>query len=341
MKVLVSGASGFVGREVVSELSGAGFEIYQTSRSKLSSDEQNSKIHGSFITADITVYENLKVFEKIGQIDAVVHCAGLAHQFSEIDVEKFTAVNVKGTENILKLSLKLRAKQFILISSTAVYGIKKTPGNKKNKAPDFVIDENAVCQPETFYAGSKLEAEGKAIEFCERNNIALTILRLAPVIGEGNMGNVERLIEAIDKGRFFWIGKGENLKSMIYKNDVARACGKILTQKTGATEIFNLAAKPIEMFDFVSLIAQQFGKEIPKYSIPAEIFEFLFKVKDKLPKVKKLDRLLKTIEKWLSDDVYSADKIAEVYNFRTKTSIEQAIERQIDWYKKQKVSRQK
>jgi nucleoside-diphosphate-sugar epimerase len=336
MRVLVTGARGFIGREIVSELSEADLEVYQTSGSKFSASEQDSETNGNFITADITDYENLKEIEKLGWMDAIIHCAGLAHQFSEIKAEKFNAVNVAGTENILKLSHQLRARQFILISSTAVYGIKKTPRDKKDKPLNLVIDENADCKPETLYAESKLEAEGKAIEFCEKNNIALTILRLAPVIGEGNVGNVERLIESIDKGRFLWIGKGENLKSLIYKNDVARACGKILAQKKGATEIFNIAAKPVKMFDFVSLIAKQLKKEIPKYSIPAELFEFLFKVKDKFPAVKKVDRLLRTIEKWLSDDVYSADKIAEVYNFKTKTSIEQAIERQIDWYKNKK-----
>jgi UDP-glucose 4-epimerase len=336
MKVLVTGARGFIGREIVTELLRSGLKVYQTSGSKFSVRERTAEINENFITADITDYEKLKEVEKHGPMDAIIHCAGLAHQFSEIRAEKFYAVNVAGTENILKLSQQLGARQFILISSTAVYGIKKTPPDKKDKSLNLVIDENANCKPETFYAESKLEAEVKAIEFCEKNNVALTILRLAPVIGEGNVGNIERLIESIDKGRFFWIGKGKNLKSLIYKNDVARACGKVLAQKKGATEIFNLAAPPVKMFDFVSLIAKQLDKKIPKYNIPAELFEFLFKVKDKLPKVKKVDGLLKTIEKWLSDDVYSAAKFAEVYNFKTKTTIEQAIERQIVWHKNKK-----
>ena len=51
---------------------------------------------------------------------------------------------------------------------------------------------------------------------------------------------------------------------------------------------------------------------------------------------KKLDKIKDTIEKWLSDDVYSAEKITEKYGFEPKTSISEAIDKQIEWYKKVK-----
>lgn len=337
MRILVTGAAGFIGREIIKELSRLDLAVFQVINSRNSLKTPSTDLVGKIFAADITDFKNLAKIESLKKIDAVVHSAGLAHQFKNIEREKFRAVNIDGTKNILKLSLKLNAKQFILISSTAVYGIKKNSKDEENNLSRLEIDENTVCQPETLYAESKLQAEDTARRFCEKNKIALSILRLPPVIGEGNLGNAARLTEAIDKRKFFWIGAGENLKTFIYKKDVARACGKILLEKKGGTEIFNLAADPIKMKDFVALIAGKLEKGIPKFKIPAGLFEWFFDFNQKFLGLKKIDKVSETFKKWLSDDVYSANKIAKVYNFKPETSIEQAIGKQVDWYRNKRL----
>jgi UDP-glucose 4-epimerase len=206
----------------------------------------------------------------------------------------------------------------------------------KNGMSEIIIDENADCQPQTLYAESKLEAERVAIKICEAKEIALTILRLAPVIGEENVGNAARLVSAIDNGRFVWIGNGENLKTLIYKRDVATACLKILINKKGETEIFNLAAEPITMKEFVVEIAKHLGKEVPKFSIPTSVLNIVFHLNAKLFGLKKVYEISDTVEKWLSNDIYSAKKIEEVYGFQPKFSIAEATERQVNWYKSDK-----
>jgi nucleoside-diphosphate-sugar epimerase len=277
--------------------------------------------------------------EKIGKIDVLIHSAGLAHQFGDTKKEEFDSVNVEGTRNIVNLSLNLQVKHFILISSTAVYGIKSLNVNVEetddSKAFE-AIDEYAQTNPQTLYAQSKLEAETVCREVCEKNNLPLTIFRLAPVIGEANVGNVARLISSIDKGRFLWIGKGENLKSLIYKNDVARACVALLKREAGETEIYNLSAPPVKMKDFVNEIAGRLDKKIYGFSIPEKFIRNVFRINSKFIGNKKLDKIKDTIEKWLSDDVYSAGKINEKYGFVPKTSISKAIDKQIEWYKKVK-----
>ena len=54
--------------------------------------------------------------------------------------------------------------------------------------------------------------------------MALTILRLATLYGEGDPGNVGRLMRTLDRGRFLWIGDGSNRESLLYRGDAARAC---------------------------------------------------------------------------------------------------------------------
>lgn len=336
MKVLITGATGYVGREIVAELSGLQVEIIQVGgRNKPSEDSVNCCAE-NFFAADISDYRTLEVIEKIGRVDAVIHAAGLAHQFGETEREKFEAVNVRGTKNTIDLAVKLKARQFILIGSTAVYGIKKELEKSRAQPPEIEINENAECRPATFYAESKLEAEKAARDICEKNRVALTILRLAPVVGEGSAGNAARLIKAIDGGRFLWVGAGENYKTLIYKRDAARACSRVLLNKKAGTEIFNVAAAPVKMAGFVETIAKNLDRRILPIAIPARLVDSIFLLNRKFFRMKRINELEKTVEKWLSDDVYAARKIADAYGFVPRTSIETALERQVEAYKKEK-----
>ncbi len=327
MNVIVTGATGFVGREIVCELERKKFRIYRVGNSNVNQLISNSA--SDIFKIDITNFEEVKKLRKLKDIDAIIHSAGLAHQFGSVKREEFQKVNVGGTGNILELAINLKVKHFILISSTAIYGTEKKTENAVK-----VIDENSVCRPQTLYAESKLDAEKLAKEVCERNDIDLTIFRLAPVLGEGNEGNAARMVEAIDRKRFVWIGSGQNYKSLIYKNDVAGACVKILENKKKGSEIFNLAAEPVLMRDFVAEAARDLGRKIPRFSIPPILPETVFRFNKNFFKIKKIERISDTFEKWLSDDVYSAEKIKQKYNFETKTPILKGLKKQIERYRK-------
>lgn len=320
MKVLVTGATGFVGGEILKNLHRNGYDTFGTS--KTGANENDPKI----IKADITDFEDLQanVTEKF---DAIIHSAGLAHQFGHIEKVLFEKVNVEGTKNISELAVRVKAKQFILISSTAVYGFHKDE-----------IDESAECTPDTDYAESKLRGEIVCKEICEKNDIDLTIFRLTPVLGEKGIGNVPRLIKAIDKRRFLWVGDGRNKKSLIYVGDIADACRMILEKKKRGTEIFNLSAKPIDMRELVSIISVRLDKKVPEFSIPESIPRTFINLGEKLVGSRRIGKFSKIFDKWLSDNVYAAGKIKSEYGFEPKTSISEAVAKQCEWYSRQKKS---
>jgi GlcNAc-P-P-Und epimerase len=326
-RILVTGASGFVGSALIDELLNAGkYEIFG-----LAGKNKKAGLAGvtplEFFRTDISEYETLQAFEKLNNIDTLVHAAGLAHQFGPVRRADFWKINVQGTENICRLAKKIGIRHFVLISSVAVYG--------KQCASE--IDETFECRPADVYAETKLQSERRAIEFCESKNIRLTILRLATVIGEGDRGNTSRLITLIDKKRFLWVGKGANKKSLIYKADVAKAILKsVEVPPKVETEIYNLTAEAVSMSEIVGAISTELGKKIPRAKIPESLVRGIFRLNRTKISVENLKKIEKTFEKWLSNDIFSGEKFNETFNFKPETPVSEALARQVNYYLNQK-----
>lgn len=322
MKVLVTGSNGFVGKEIVAELIRNGIDPVGLDR------DPGLDTTIPHIQADITFEAEIAKIGATKEIDAVIHSAGLAHQFGPVAKEKFWAVNVTGTTNVAKAAVLMGAKYFVLVSSVSVYG----------KAGDGAIrDESASCDPEGDYAQSKYESELEARRICIENSIGLTILRLATVIGEGDRGNVGRLIEVIDRKRFMWIGKGENRKSLIYKKDVARACvAAVRKPDRDSVRVYNVAAEPLRMSEIVGVIEQALGKKALPGHIPSGLLRAGFAVSRNTVGIAKLEKISNTVEKWLSDEIFPAEAIKRELGFETTTPVIQAIKLETEHYLKNK-----
>lgn len=329
MKILVTGATGFLGRAIVDELlQNDGYEIFTTGRSS-AAGERLPNYH----RADLSDVVDLKQLEKIGEVDAVIHVAGLAHQFKKTDSEKFFRINAYGTENIINLAKRLEVKKFVLISSVSVYGKASRQQN------ETIFEEEAVCQPEGLYAESKLESEKIAQRICQTDSIELIILRPATIIGEGDNGNVARLIRLIDSRKFVWLGSGSNLKSLIYKLDVAKACVAVIENKfsePGKTKIYNVTAEPVSMRAIVDTVAQHLKKNVLPVHISPGIVRKSLKMCEKITRWKKFQALQETIDKWLSDEVFSGEKIKREVGFKAETSAFEGLRREVLNYQRRK-----
>lgn len=331
IRVLITGASGFVGSAIVTEFCEDKFELYTLNKRKKNINLNKSNIQEEYIV-DLTSKESLNKTIVCQKFDAIIHAAGLAHQFSKITDRDFEKTNVLGTKNILDIARLKYVKHFVLISSVSVYG--KNSKNQNNSQP---IDETTPCKPTNPYSKSKLKAEKISREFCLQNEINLTILRPSTVVGENDKGNFLRLIKSIDKRHFIWIGKGANKKSIVYKGDLAKASQKIvLNKKTKPFQLYNISAPAVKVSEIVKVISQVLEKKVLKFSIPPK---FILQTLNKLLEVfksKKISDHIETIEKWLSDDVFSAEKFSNDFDFDDWVSFSEAIEREVTWYKKNK-----
>lgn len=249
MEIVVTGANGFLGKHIVKAL-GNDNAIKCLSRT-----------NGDF---KVSLENEIPNFEQ--KFDLVIHVAGKAHSVPKTESEKqsFFDVNVKGTENLLKgLENAGLPKQFIFISSVSVYGL--TLGNN--------IAEDHPLMAKDPYGNSKILAEKLIENWCKKNNIVCTILRLPLIIGKNPPGNLGAMITGIKKGFYFNIAGGNVKKSMVLAEDVS----KVLLKVAAKGGVYNLTdGYHPNFYEMSHLINKQLGKDKVK-NIPiwvAKIFAF-------------------------------------------------------------------
>lgn len=316
--ILVTGANGFLGSEVVRLLVEADLPVRATG-------EEPSCVHPGteYVQADITRPQ--QIIPAVTGVRTVIHAAGLAHVFrpERLAENAFRDINECGTANVMSIAADNGAEHFILISSVAVYG----PFSRGQ------CSETAPCNPEGPYAESKYNAERRAQDIALRSGMSLTILRFSTLYGEKDRGNVARLMRAIDRKRLLWIGDGSNRKSLLYKGDAARAGLLVATHPASGIRIYNVSSPPCTMRDIVNGLAEALGKKpLPGY-IPAALALPLTRLLARSSNRRLLD-LHQTVKKWLAEDVYDTRRFDEAYNFRVQTSLKEGLKRQVAWYRK-------
>jgi nucleoside-diphosphate-sugar epimerase len=118
----------------------------------------------------------------------------------------------------------------------------------------------------------------------------------------------------------------------LYKGDVAGACATVLGKKERRTEIFNVSGEPATMREIVSNIEDALGKRTLPVSLPPGLLRTGFAVNSKTFGLGKISRLGETVEKWLSDETFSAESLKKIYGFEAQTGIREAIRREVEWY---------
>ena len=196
MNILVTGTNGFFGNEIIKNLNEN--NIYSLNRKNSNYD------------CDLAI--KIPILDIY--FDLVIHNAGKAHFTPKNKKEEniFNETNIRGTNNLIEGLEKNIPKQFVFISSVAVYGLEK----------GLQINENYPLKAKDPYGMSKIQAEYLVLEWCKKNNIICTILRLPLLVGKNPPGNLGAMIKAIKKGYYFNIGGGKAKKSMVLAEDVAK-----------------------------------------------------------------------------------------------------------------------
>lgn len=315
-RLLVTGASGFVGSAVAREARTQGLPVRATARRPPTGDMLD------YVAADLAASSLPDSLWK-GVTD-LVHCAGLAHRTSGVAEEDFHRAHVETTARVLRSAVSAGVRRAVIVSSVAVYGPQGRP----------LVDESCSPRPDGAYGRSKLLAEEEAVRIAQEAGVGLAILRLATVYGEGDPGNVLRLVRALDRGRFVWIGDGSNRKTLIHVDDAARACIEALRLVGPAPAVYNVADAPCTMRDVVTEAARALQRKVPRWRIPAGPAMAGVRLASRLPIVGvPVSRARTTLEKWLSDEAYTANRFRTAAGFQTRVALSEGMRREVHWYR--------
>lgn len=209
MRVLVTGATGFVGGHLLPPLAAVGHSVSIGLRKAESACQLAPTLRTAartIVVGEVDAYTDWR--QALEGVDAVIHLAAHAHQLGRgaDDEAAFLRVNADGTARLVEQSMEAGVGRFILMSSIGAV----------TSACDARITIETQCEPETAYGRSKLAGERALKERAKGTPMAWTILRPTLVYGPGNPGNMERLISLVRRGVPLPLGAIRNRRSLTY-----------------------------------------------------------------------------------------------------------------------------
>ena len=190
MKILVTGGAGFIGRHLIQALVDD-IQVIIFDNLSNSSEELLRSVSSkfSFVKGDITNYDQIS--SVVSGVDLVIHLAAMISvNDSIIHPEKTKRINVGGTEKLLRACVANNVKNFIAVSSAAVYGDLQTP--------EISLDEKSQTNPISAYGQSKLEMENLIKQFSINNDLNSIIRNHEPLVIFGDGLQTRDFVSVVD-----------------------------------------------------------------------------------------------------------------------------------------------
>jgi len=302
MKILITGAGGWLGSELTEQLLVRGNEVRalnlgnsdKLDKLKL---EYNSKLE--IINANITEVNILE--EEISGVDEVYHLAAKVHFIptSESEREEFYDINTKASKNIFDLCVKHKVKRVIFYSTVSIY-----------EESNDVISINCNKNPNTAYGDSKLKAEEYGLKLYNEKSLPITIIQPVTVYGGADVGNFKKLENLINKGISVIFGNGENKKTIIYYKDLIAMTINVAKDKNQIGKRVICGTENISINDINKVLCKNTKKRIVNIRINRYLSNTIIAISKCIPVgiVKKTTRRIRVL---MMNNTYDIDKSKE------------------------------
>ncbi|MDC0580883.1 NAD-dependent epimerase/dehydratase family protein [Amylibacter sp.] len=266
MKILITGASGFLAKRILFLwINKKDVTLTTTSRNP-STDPEINQFHIKYINRFTDWSDALT-----GQ-DVVIHCAGIAHQaniktFSEN--QSYDEVNYEGSVNLANQAAKAGVRRFIYISSIKVNG-ESTNINHAFKPSD-------IPEPKDEYGKSKLKAEQYLLELGKKTLMDIVIIRPPMIYGIGVKGNFPRLVSLVKSGFPLPFKSIKNKRSLVYVDNVIDLIDRCCIHPKAIGEVLFVSDnKDVSLPELVTAIANTHNVTLRMISIPPLLMHIFF-----------------------------------------------------------------
>lgn len=316
MNILVTGATGFIGRYLTGALSKT-YPVRCLVR-------KNSDITGlRNFNVDIAYGDLLfkdSLWPALDEIDLIYHLAGEVYSRKKNDYYKG---NILATHNLLEACKEKGTKRIIFLSSIGVY---------KPMADKTLLTEESKCEPITFYGKTKLDAE----EMVKKYNIPWVIVRAPVIYGPRQPTVLNRFfVDAFDKRKIYIVGNGDNLRSLCFIDNLVEGL-VLLANKAdvdGKTYILS-DNSPYTFNEIIVTASSVIEQKIKIVRLPDILGDISWKIYNIMGSLFKLYFLelyaIKTMGLNLGCDI---TKAKEEIGYNPAVTLEFGIKKTIDWIK--------
>jgi dihydroflavonol-4-reductase len=326
MRIVVTGATGFIGCQLAQILAGLGHELVATGRAASAVEsarlERLAKVGVRVEVGSLLDQGFAGTLTKGCQI--VIHLAAAQHEGNVPDVY-FRDINVTGTQLLLEAAIGARAQRFVYGSTIGVYGA----------ASDQELTELSATRPENIYAVTKLEAE--QLVSAHSSQIETCIVRISETYGPGDF-RLLKLFRAVDRGTFVMLGSGQNVRQVIYVDDLA--AGLLLAAEhpgaVGQTFVF-AGTEVMTTNSMVAQIAAALQRRPPRMHIPVWPFRAAAAILENTLRPLGIQPPLtqRRLDFFTKSFLFSTAKYQQILGFAPRVSFAEGATMTADWYRKQ------
>ena len=333
MKILITGASGFIGSFIVEEALRRGFETWAAVRG--SSSRQfltDERIH--FIELNLSSEEQLCEQLKDHQFDYVVHAAGVTKCLNKAD---FHRINTEGTQNLVRaiIALKMPLRRFVYISSLSIMGA------IREQQPYTEILESDEARPNTAYGRSKLEAEQWLSNLPSHTGgvgggLPYVILRPTGVYGPRER-DYFMMAKSIQSHTDFAVGYKQQDITFVYVTDVVQAVFLAMEKGQTGRKYFLSDGEVYQSATFSNLIRKELGNPwwiritAPIWVLRVVTFvgEYVGRLTGKVTALNNDKYNIMRQRNWRCD----IEPARQELGYEPQVKLEEGVRRSIKWYK--------
>lgn len=265
MRVLVTGASGFLGSALVAVLKQQGHDVVATTRRSVSAPVKGVDYR---VVGDLGGAPDWQ--SPLQNIDVVVHTAARVHimdESSDDPLEAFRQVNVLAALDLARQAAEAGVSRFVFISSIKVSG--------EQTRPDIPFRADDVSRPTDPYGISKLEAEDGLLALAPETGMEVVVIRPPLVYGPGVKGNFASMITLVQKGIPLPLGAIRNKRSLVGIGNLVDLIVRCLDQPAAANQVFLAGdGEDLSTTELLRGVAKAMGKPVRLIPVPASVLKF-------------------------------------------------------------------
>ena len=279
MKVLVTGASGFVGSALCSHLVSRDFDVIATVRNL--PDASVPSVEYRIVTE---MSSTTDWSDALASVQTVIHCAARVHvmrDHAQDPLTEFRCVNTLGTKTLARAAAHCGVKRLVFLSSIKVNG--------ESAPSDAPFDQASPAMPQDAYAISKWEAEQALTRVSAETGLEIVVLRCPLVYGPGVKGNLLRLLQAVNRGIPLPFALAKNRRSLIYLDNLTDAIVTCLTHPAAAGKTYLVSdGEDVSTAELIARIAQALGKPSRLWPCPLGLIELAGRMTGKSDEIARL-----------------------------------------------------